>query len=426
MSTENDLNINDITLGNLTNPDSTMLTPTGENQNSQPVEEASNEQTVEVTEQPEVDESVETTTTEENTEESSESMDLNVDDEGNLINSSGEVLYKKGEYEIVQNEDGTQEVEVVAEEDTKVLRELIKENYGIELHDQQGEPITYENSHEGIAKMIADASDRRAYMLEQQTFAAYPEAKAFLNHLVAGNAPQSFFDVPTDYSSINIPQETEDNVNALKPLYRDLIIAEYRERYNYGNLSNAQKQEVDKQANAWFVYQEQAGADRDSAVSAQRLLAAKEQQMHQERDQRNQQILAQREQEEQVYWNNVKKTVVEKGQLGNIRIPNDIRESFYDYISRGVNEYGHTQEYIDASQNSEENVNLNMQLALMRYLKFDLNKLIKMESAQQKVQNLKLLNQKRRIKVSGGLPIKKVSNDITGININSIHGRKRK
>ncbi len=425
MSNENDLNINDITLGNLTNPESTILTPTGENE--KPVEENVTETETKITEQPPVEESTETTTAvEADTDESAESIQLNVDDEGNLVNATGDVLYKKGEFEVVQNEDGTQEVEVVADEDTTVLRNLIKDNYGIDLSDGEGNPITYENNHEGLAKMIGDASERKAYQMEQQTFAAYPEAKAFLNHLAAGYDSQSFFNVPTNYSNIQIPQETENNASNLKPLYRDLIISEYRERYDYNNLNNAQRQEVDKQANAWYVYQEQAGMERDSAITAQKLLATKEQQIQIQRDQRNQQVIAQREQEEQVYWDGVKSAVVENGQLGNLKIPADIRENFYDYISRGVNEYGHTQEYIDASQTSEDNITLNMQLALLRYLKFDVNKLIKMEVANDKVRDLKLLNNKRRIKVSGGLPITKTSNDITGININNLYGRKKK
>jgi hypothetical protein len=425
MSQENDLNINDITLGNLTNPESTILSPTGENE--KPVEEnvENTEQEVEVVEQPAVENNEEVTTEEASTETQEESTQLAVDDEGNLIDGEGKVLYKKGEYNIVENEDGTQEVEV-NENDTEVLRSLIKDNYGIELSDREGNPIEYENSHDGLAKMIVDASDRRARLMEQQTFAAYPEARAFLNHLAAGYDSQSFFNVPTNYSNIAIPEETEQNANSLKPLYRDLIMAEYRERYNYDNLNAEGRKEVDKQANAWFVYQEQAGMDRDAAISAQKLLAAKEIQIQKDRDAHNQQVLKQQEQEQQVYWNGVKTAVVENGQIGNIKIPADIRESFYDYISRGVNEYGHTQEYIDASQSTEENVNLNIQLALLRYLKFDLNKLIKMEVAHDKVKSLKLLNNKRKIKITGGLPVQKVSNDITGININSIHGRKKR
>tara|TARA_R110000751_G_scaffold119884_3_gene220491 strand:- start:146 stop:1420 length:1275 start_codon:yes stop_codon:yes gene_type:complete len=424
MSNENDLNITDITLGNLTNPQSTILSSTGEEKPS--TEENVTEAEPNITEQPPVEESNEATTVEADTDESSESIQLNVDDEGNLINATGDVLYKKGEFEVVQNEDGTQEVEVGAEEDTAVLRNLIKDNYGIDLSDRDGNAITYENNQEGLVKMIADASEHRAYQMEQQTFAAYPEAKALLNHLAAGYDSSSFFNVPSNYSNIFIPEETNENKQNLKPLYRDLILGEYKERYDYNNLTVNQQHEVDKQANAWYVYQEQAGMDRDSAITAQKLLATKEQQAQTQRDQRNQQVIQQREQEEQVYWDGVKSAVVDNGQLGNLKIPVDVRENFYDYISRGVNEHGHTQEYIDASQTTEDNVTLNMQLALLRYLKFDVNKLIKMEVANDKVRDLKLLNNKRRIKVSGGLPITKTSNDITGINIGNLHGKKKR
>ena len=426
MSKENDLNIDDITLVNLNNPESALFTSTGEDIEVQEKKEQP-ENKKEITEQPEVEESTETTQTTETVEDTQEeeTPQFNVDDDGNLINEKGEVVYKKGDFEIVQNEDGSQEIEVNAPEDTTVLRELIKDNYGLDLIDVDGNNLSYENTHEGLVEMINDASELKAKQMETQTFAAYPQAKAFLNHLSAGYNANSFFDVPTDYSNINIPEETEENANSLKSLYRDLILAEYRERYDYNSLTNVQKAEVDKQADSWFTYQQQAGTDRDSAVTAQKLLATKEQQLQQQRDTHNQQVLQQREQEEKMYWDNVKNAVVEKGQVGNLKIPTNDREAFYDYISRGVNEYGHTQEYIDASQTTEDNITLNMQLALLRYLKFDINKLVKMEVAQDKVKELELLNSKRRIKVSGSLPITKVSNDIAGININNLYGRKK-
>tara|TARA_R100000655_G_scaffold2992_6_gene11252 strand:- start:13650 stop:14930 length:1281 start_codon:yes stop_codon:yes gene_type:complete len=425
MSKENDLNIDDITLGNLSNPESALLTSTGEEPVVQEEKEQAKNQE-EVTEQPEnqgSEEAVETTETAEESKE--EGTQFNVDDEGNLINEEGEVVYKKGDFEVVQNEDGTQEIEVNAPEDTVVLRDLIKDNYGLDLVDSNGENLTYENSHEGLVQMINDASELKAKKMETETFAAYPQAKAFLNHLSAGYDANSFFDVPTDYSNISIPEETEQNANSLKSLYRDLILAEYRERYNYNSLDTNQKAEVDKQADAWFTYQQQAGTDRDTAITAQKLLAAKEQQITQQRDAHNKQVIEQRAAEEQAYWNNIKDAVVTKGVLGNIKIPANDRESFYNYISKGVNEYGHTQEFIDASQTTEDNITLNMQLALLRYLKFDINKLVKMEVAQDKVKELKLLNSKRRIKLSGSLPVTKVTNDIAGININNLHGRKK-
>lgn len=425
MSKENDLNIDDITLGNLSNPESALLTSTGEESEVKEEKEQlqSNEEIIEQPEVQESNEAVETTETEEEIEE--ESTQFNVDDDGNLINEKGEVVYKKGDFEIVQNEDGTQEIEVNAPEDTTILRDLIRDNYGLDLTDAEGNNLNYENSHEGLVKMINDASELKAKKMETETFAAYPQAKAFLNHLSAGYDANSFFDIPTNYSSISIPEETEQNANSLKSLYRDLIVSEYRERYNYNNLDSKQKAEVDKQADAWFTYQEQAGTDRDTAITSQKLLAAKEQQAVQQRDAHNQQVIQQREEQERAYWSNVKDAVVTNGRIGNLKIPANDREAFYDYISKGVNEYGHTQEFIDASQTTEDNITLNMQLALLRYLKFDINKLVKMEVAQDKVKELKLLNSKRRIKLSGSLPVTKITNDIAGININNLHGRKR-
>ena len=204
MSKENDLNIDDITLGNLSNPESALLTSTGEGPEIQE-EKNQPESKKEITEQPEIQESKETIETTEAVEETSneETTQFNVDDEGNLINDKGEVVYKKGDFEVVQNEDGSQEIEVNAPEDTSILRELIKDNYNLNLVDEEGNDLSYANSHEGLVEMINDASELKAKKMETQTFAAYPQAKAFLNHLTAGYDASSFFNVPTDYSKIN-------------------------------------------------------------------------------------------------------------------------------------------------------------------------------------------------------------------------------
>ena len=96
MSKENDLNIDDITLGNLNNPESALFTSTGEDIEVQEKKEQP-ENKKEITEQPEVEESTETTQTTETVEDTQEeeTPQFNVDDDGNLINEKGEVVYKK-------------------------------------------------------------------------------------------------------------------------------------------------------------------------------------------------------------------------------------------------------------------------------------------------------------------------------------------
>lgn len=430
MALEDELNINDITIGNLKNPES--FQPSEENNGE------GNELTVEqiaatkvLTDFQGANYSEDNTSildaagnvvakkdetgawvkneTPGDIEDTDEVVEYNLDEGENLLDKDGKILYKKGEYKLIQNEDGSTSLEVPEQKDVDILRSSLKADYAIELLDEAGQPKEYPNTHAGMAEMIKDAGTVISKQNEEATFTNYPQAKHFLNHLIAGRDPKDFFNIPTTFREISIPAETEENKPKLKTLYRDLIMSEFRNRYDYNNMQKSEKSVIDAQAEAWYNYQVHAGTERDTAIANQKLLAGIEAKQEAQRDATNAAIIAKQEQETAKYWAAVKSAVVEKGEIGNLKLPKEKRQGYYDYISKPVNAQGHTQEFIDASQDTEENITLNIQLGLMRYLKLDLDEIVKMKAATKAVETLKLGNSKKTIKVTGKLPIDRLS-----------------
>lgn len=357
------------------------------------------------------------------TTEEEEVVEYKADKDGNLLDSTGKIVYKKGEYKV--NTDGT--IELPSEEDVDMIRKTLIDEYGVQLTDGTGQPKSYPNTKDGIAAMVYDAATVMKRQAEEDTFRQYPQAKAFLNHLAAGNDEASFFNIPTTFRDIKIPAETEDNKDTLKTVYKDLIFAKFRQQNNYNNLTAAEKALVDKEAQNYYNYQVQTGTDRDSAITAQKLLAAAEKQEEAQRDLRNQQIIEKQEAIDRAYWDNIKDTVVTKGVVGNIKIPATEREAFFNYMNKPVNKNGDTQEILDAIAESEDARTLNLQLAYMRFLKFDIDKLVTQRAAEKQINELKIGSKKKTVKIAGSLPIDKPSStDISDITIDNIRKAEQK
>lgn len=351
-----------------------------------------------------------------------DSQNLSFDNEGNVVNENGEVIHKKGEFEVQKNEDGTIDIVLPEDSDIDIIRQNLNTNYGIELKDEQGESKQYENTHEGTAQMIKDAANLLAAQQEEQVFKQYPQAKNFLNHLMAGGNPADFFSLSQSYRNFEMPAESDDNKQHLSTVYKDLITANMRIAKGYDSLSKEGKALVDKEASDYFDFKVSQGKEREAATTAQKALAAYEAQQEQKLNDRNAAILKQQKEQEAAYWNNVK-SIIDSGKIGNLNIPENDRESFWKYVHEPVTTDGLTQEILDASD--PKNNEMNMQLALLRYLKFDIDKLVKMRVAEERVKELRTLGEKgKKLRVQGSLPIEKTSTDLAGITINNVLGNK--
>jgi len=359
-------------------------------------------------------EPVEPLTEETETGEDEADVEAVVNEAGDIVDQEGNILHKKGSYEI--DEEGN--VTIPSNEDVIILQKMLKDDLGVELIDEEGNALSYDNSHAGIAKMVDDASTIKAKRAEDITFAKHPKAKAFLNHLIAGGDESNFFNVPTTFRNIKIGEETANNKANMQVLYRDLIVAEYRVARNYDAQTNAQKAIIDQQAKSFYEYTESAGTDRDTAINSQKILANAEQEMERQRDVNNQSIIAEYEETDRAFWSGIEDSVVTKGEIGNLKIPKNVRQGFYSYMRDPVDQWGNTQEMIDGAKNTEENTTLNVKLALMRYLNFDLSKLVAMEVADKKAKDLRLSSRKNRgLKIVGGIPSQKTTTNLDGITV---------
>jgi hypothetical protein len=94
------------------------------------------------------------------------------------------------------------------------------------------------------------------------------------------------------------------------------------------------------------------------------------------------------------HWNNIN-TIISKGQLANITIPDADRKGFFEWLALSADNNGNSQASIARSKATTEQL---LQLDYLLYKGFDLSKLIQQKANQEKVNNLRL-----RIHNKGGL-----------------------
>jgi len=309
-----------------------------------------------------------------------------LDDKGNVINPNTKEV-------VVNTEDTTN-----AGSDLSVVAE-VAQTLGYEVLDETGKPKIYEDSAKGIADYTLDVAKKIAEDTQKQFFEANPEVKAFARHLAAGGNRESFFNyAPKDYANVDIATlDAEQKANLILEDYiangmskeRAIKLVESHKKNNevddyvtdaLGNLVNRRKE---------FETKEEA-----------RVLELRQKEAKEEKD----------------YWNEVTNKVKE-GVLNNISIPVADKEGFLAYISKPVNDKGLTQNALDASK---EGVANQLQMAYMRYKKYDLSTLAKSEVRKAQAQTLREKLQKDKGTNLGTNATRGTVNDNTGKVVTSV------
>ena len=248
-----------------------------------------------------------------------------VDKDGNLVDGEGKLFKAAGDVQAWLDENN------VVDEDGPLSIDTIQSAIGVELTDDNGNPIEFTNDANGVVQYINGVINQKSADIQQgainKLFAANPMVKQFIDYVAITGTPRGFGDIP-DRSGIVLDK---DNPQQLAAVIR-MAAAEF------GNQSLNEN---------YIKYLESAGSLYDEANAQLKALVEKDRQVMQSIEQRAEQMRQQEEEQVNNYWNSVAKAIGDRV-IAGYRLPETFvktvngqkvtltPDDFYTYLSSQV------------------------------------------------------------------------------------------
>lgn len=317
-----------------------------------------------------------------------------VDANGNLADDKG-IIFK--EAKDVQSWLEGLEVEEPSTESNGLDITSIQEAVGIEITDDNNQPVAFTNDAAGVKAYIDSVIDLRSQELQDgainKLFEDVPVLKQFADYLIVNNGDHRGFGQLTDRSNITVNKE---NINQQKAIIR----AAARE---FGNPTLN---------DSYIKYLEESGTLYDEAVLQLSKLVEKDKAIQQEIANRAEQARREEEISRRTYFDNVKK-IIDSHNIAGYKIPDTFvkeidgkkltltNKDFYDYIARPVykdannNPITAYQRDLDA-MSDEEIMNADLLQAYLKFTGSSIKDLVQMVAAENEVRKLKLRSKEIR------------------------------
>ena len=311
-----------------------------------------------------------------------------VDKDGNLIDDKGNIFKAKNEVAAYLKEF---EVEDTSDED-KIDVKLIQELVGVSVTSEDGKPVTFDNTPQGVASYVQSILDLKrdefAKAGVNKLFEDYPIVGDFLNYYVAnGNSFEGFGEL-RDRSGIEVD---ENNVSQQEAIVREAF-KEFNRRGNVdkyiqylkdsNELFNVAKEELEALQKADNDVREA------NAKEALRVKAEEEKQLVE-------------------FWNGVKECI-DKRQIAGYRIPETViierngkqisttPEDFFNYVyqvdDKGLSRYENDLMKLSPAERRDE----ELLKAWLKYTGKGYDSLIEMAVSDKEAKKLKLTASQRK------------------------------
>lgn len=304
-----------------------------------------------------------------------------IDDKGNIFKAKNEVTAYLKEFEV---EDASNEDKI----DVKSIQELV----GVSVTSEDGKPVTFDNTPQGVASYIQSVLDLKrdefAKAGVNKLFEDYPVVSDFLNYYVAnGNSFEGFGEL-RDRSGIEVD---ENNVSQQEAIVREAF-KEFNRRGNVdkyiqylkdsNELFNVAKEELEALQKADNDVREA------NAKEALRVKAEEEKQLVE-------------------FWNGVKECI-DKRQIAGYRIPETViierngkqisttPEDFFNYVyqvdDKGLSRYENDLMKLSPAERRDE----ELLKAWLKYTGKGYDSLIEMAVSDKEAKKLKLTASQRK------------------------------
>lgn len=330
-----------------------------------------------------------------------------IDKDGNAVDEKGNIFKTNAELKALIDENG------IEENKGETLIQTIQSKFGLEVKDENGNPVEFENTPEGISAYLDSVLETREQEVAQAAldtlFNTYPAINQALNYIKVNGNLDGFNEIK-DRGNIVVDKDNEDQQIAI-------IKEEWQTQGKKGNVDS------------YIAYLKSAGTLYDTAVESNQTLKEINDTKQAELAEKAKARDEARQEAEAEYWDEVDKVLANK-EIGGYKIPDSIpvtrdgkkmvltSADFKNYISRPVDKEGNTQYMLDEMKLDKKAV---MQDELIHaYLRFtggDYSSLVGMAINKEKVNKLRIVSQTSQQKT---IKIKSSNNDNAKVNNNDI------
>lgn len=325
-----------------------------------------------------------------------------IDATGNLVDANGAIFKEAKDVDSFIKEYGSESDDAQERGTIDVIRDAV----GIDLFDEEGNPVQFDDTPEGIAAYVKAVNEHQFAAAQEAAintmFEQIPSLEDYINYVRLNGTHVGFGEV-TDRSNISLDK---DNISQQESIIRTSF-AEFNKR---GDVE------------AYIKYLKDSGSLYD--VANEELDALKEKDKE-EAELRAQEV-AEREaaeiEELQEYWNSVKETI-DSGIIGKYKIPENIiikkdgktvtrsRDDFFNYLYRvdnkGISQY----EYDRQKENPKDKLNDEILRALLKFTGGSYSNLVDMAINEKEVKKIILQKRNTSAKTIRITKNKKVTND---------------
>jgi len=323
---------------------------------------------------------------------------VTIDAEGNAIDKDNKVIATPEQLKELVDEAEAGAGAEGDDDEVDYIADISKLD-GYVVNDEEGNPLTFENTLEGLAKrnafIVKEQSQQAVNNTFEKFFTENPDLEDMWNYKNSNNGSLEGYNRDVSLLTLEIKDDTDE-----KSLMRIVKDAEIRR----GRTAEAADSLVE-----YFKAEDKLGAEAKVAQAYLKDIKAKEDTFLSEQQDR---VHAQQVKDQEKHWSSVK-TIIDSGNLAGlgIKIPESLqvkgtdgvirnitREDLYNYSSKSVNANGNSQAQLDRA-NSEHNLEYKVLIDLLQLTGGDLSQLIKEQVSEADV--LKLSNRKKNLNTKG-------------------------
>jgi len=240
----------------------------------------------------------------------------------------------------------------------------------------------YEDTPEGLTALTKDMADRIANDKMDNVLENFPLVKNHLQYVLNGGDSQDFMnahDPNMDYNTLAI---SESDISSQKAILGDYLAIKGHD----GDFINEMLEDY-----------EDTGKLYGKSEAARRALGKYQ---GEQRDQLMQdQVKQQQTQREELngFWNGVADTIENSNEFAGLTVPENDKSKFFEYLSRPINQEGHTQRDVD---HLGAEMDVKLAIDYLMYKGFDLETIVNTKARTKSTRSLKerIMKNESRVK----------------------------
>lgn len=315
-------------------------------------------------------------------------INYTVNEDGALVDEKGEVFKTKEELEALLKENGTEEVSDVTSINVEDIQKLV----GINVEDDKGKAVKFDNTPEGVASYINSVLELKKAEFAQaginKLVEDYPIVNDFLNYYIANGNSYEGFGQLKDRSGITVDDNNESQQEAI-------VREAWKEFGRRGS--------VDK----YITYLKDSGQLADIAKEDLAALQQHDAEVREENSRAAAEAQEAYEKEVVAYWKNVK-SCIDKREIAGYKIPETIiinkngkqvsatPNDFFNYVYQ-VDDEGMSQYQRElANESIQDRMQDELLKAWLKYTGKSYDSLLEMGVAAKEVKKLRLTANKNK------------------------------